>query len=74
MHVKVSFTDNRQSKQPGPEVIKIYTQLSWAWNFFLLINVKMPTVVLTLMTGKNNILGVTEPETAELLDIFILGA
>ena len=40
---------------PGPEVIKLFpfsTQVSM--NFFLLINVKMPTIVgiLTLMSGK----------------------
>ena len=33
-------------------------------NFFLIINVKMPTIVgiLTLMSRKNGILGVSEPE------------
>ena len=44
----------------GPEVIKLFScsaQLSI--KFFLLINVKMPTIVgiLTLMSGKNSILG-----------------
>ena len=34
------------------------------------INVKMPT--LTLMSRKNRILGSSEPENAEFLDIFIL--
>ena len=48
----------------GPEVIKLFscsTQLSM--NFSPLINVKMPTIVgiLTCMSGKNNILGLTEP-------------
>ena len=48
---------------PGPEVIKLFscsTQLSM--KFFLLINVKMPTIVgiLTFMSGKNNILGLSE--------------
>ena len=48
----------------GPEVIKLFscsTQLSM--KFSLLINVKMPTIVgiLTCMSGKNNILGLTEP-------------
>ena len=61
--------------EPGPEVIKLFscsTQLSM--NFFLLINVKMPTVVgiLTFMSGKNNILGLSELKKAEFLDIFIL--
>ena len=48
----------------GPEVIKLFscsTQLSM--KFSPLINVKMPTIVgnLTCMSGKNNILGLTEP-------------
>ena len=40
--------------------------------FFLLINVKMPTVVgiLTFMNRKNSILGLSEPKKAEFLDIF----
>ena len=47
----------------GPEVIKLFscsTQLSM--KFSPLINVKMPTIVgiLTYMSGKNNILGLTE--------------
>ena len=59
----------------GPEVIKHFscsTQLSM--KIFLLINVKMPTIVgiLTFMSGKNNILGLFEPKKAEFLDIFIL--
>ena len=48
----------------GPEVIKLFscsTQLSM--KFSPLIDVKMPTIVgiLTYMSGKNNILGLTEP-------------
>ena len=48
---------------PGPEVIKLFscsTQLSM--KFSPLIHVKMPTIVgiLTCMSGKNNILGLTE--------------
>ena len=50
----------------GPEIIKLFscstqlTQLSI--KFFLLINVKMPTIVgiLTFMKGKNSILGLSE--------------
>ena len=42
--------------------------------FFLLINVKMPTYIgiLTFMSRKNSILGLSEPEkkNAEFLDIF----
>ena len=50
---------------PGPEVIKLFscsTQLSM--RFFLLINVKMPTIVgiLTIMIGKNSILCLSEPK------------
>ena len=62
-------------KESGPEVIKKFscsTQLSI--NFFLVINVKMPTIVgiLTLMSGENNIQGLAEPKKAEFLDISIL--
>ena len=50
--------------RPGPEVIKLFscsTQLSM--NIFLLINVKMPTIVgmLTFMSGNNSTLGLSEP-------------
>ena len=60
-------------QQPGPEVIKHFscsTQLSM--KFFLSINVKMPTIVgiLAFMSGKNSILGLPEPKTAEFLDMF----
>ena len=43
-------------------------------NFFLLINVKMPTFVgiLTFVSGKNNSLCLSEPKKAEFHDIFIL--
>ena len=53
-------------------VIKNSTQLSM--KFFLLINVKMPTVVgiLTFMSRKNSIIDLSEPRKAEFLDIFIL--
>ena len=63
-------------RRPVPEVIKLFscsTQLSM--KFFLLINVKMPTIVgiLTFLSGKNSILGLSEfKKKAELLDIFIL--
>ena len=48
----------------GLEVIKLIpcsTQLSM--KFFLLINVKMPTIVgiLTFMSRKNSIIGLSEP-------------
>ena len=43
-------------------------------NFFLLINVKMPTVVgiSTFMSRKNSILGLSEAENDEFLVIFIV--
>ena len=49
----------------GPELIKLFscsTQLSM--EVFLLIYVKMPTIVgiLTFMRGKNSILGLSEPK------------
>ena len=55
--------------RPGPEVIKHFlrsTQLSM--KIFLLINVKMPTFVgiLTFMSGKNSILGLSEPKTSQI--------
>ena len=58
-----------------PKIIKLFScsaQLSM--KFFLLINVKMPTTVgiLTFMSGKNSIIGLSEPRKAEFLDIFIL--
>ena len=58
----------------GPEVIKLFlcsTQLSM--KFFLLINVKMPTIVgiLTFMSGKNSILGLSEPKNKQKFLIFL---
>ena len=43
--------------------------------FFLLINVKMPTTVvgiLTFLSRRNSVIGLAEPENIEFLDIFIL--
>ena len=59
----------------GSEVIILLlcsTQLGM--KFFLLINIKMPTIVgiLTFTSMKNSILGLSEPEKAEFLDISIL--
>ena len=41
-------------------------------NFFLLINVKMPTIVgiLTFMSGENSVLCLSEPKKAEFLGYF----
>ena len=60
--------------QSGPEVIKLFPcspQLSM--KFFLLINVKMPTIVgiLTFMSGKNSILGLSEPKKVSNFLIFL---
>ena len=62
-------------EQPGPEVIKLFscsTQMSM--EFFLLINVKMPTIVgiLTFMSGKIAFSAYLSLKKAEFLDIFIL--
>ena len=50
-------------KSPGPEVIKLFTCLTQQrMKFFLLINVKMPTIVgiSAFMSRKNSILGFSE--------------
>ena len=57
-------TLSQNRAKPGPRLIKLFscsTQLSM--KFFLLINVKMPAIVgiLTFMSGKNSILGLSEP-------------
>ena len=54
-----------QNIKPGPEVIKLFpcsTQLSM--KFFLLINVRMPTIVdiLTFINRKNSIINLSEPK------------
>ena len=62
------------SKESGPEVIKLF---SWATQlsikFFLLINVKMPTIVgiLTFMRGRIAFSAYLSLKKAEFLDIFI---
>ena len=55
--------------ESGLEVIKLFscsTQVSM--EFFLLINVKMPTIVgiLTFMSMKNNIPGLSEPKKSRI--------
>ena len=66
-----SFPNKHDSSpySPSPEVIKLClcsTQLSM--DFFLLINVKMPTIVgiLTFISRKNSIIGLSEPEKKPL--------
>ena len=66
---EVAFHVTQGAWVSGPEVIKLFpcsTQLSM--EFFLLINVKMPTIVgiLTFMSGKNSILGVSEPKKGQI--------
>ena len=63
-----------QTAGPGPEVIKHFscsTQLSM--KFFLLINVKMPRIVgiLTFMSRKKSIIGLSEPEKKLIFFIII---
>ena len=56
---------------------KTFFMLNWTEHeIFLLINVKLPTIVgiLTFMCGKNSILGLSEPEKCWLLDILYLWA
>ena len=52
----------------GYKNISCSTQLSM--KFYLLRNVKMPTIIsiLTFMSRKNSILGLSEPEKVEFLD------
>ena len=56
------------------KIISCSTQLSM--KFFLLINVEMPIIVgiLTFMSRKNSILGLSEAETVAFLDILYLYA
>ena len=63
------YGNKRHSAQPGPEIIKLFScspQLSI--KYFLLINVKMSTIVgiLTFMSGKNSILGLSEPKKCRI--------
>ena len=73
---RLSFVDHENSfitSEPGPEVIKLFscsTQLSM--KFFLFINVKMPTIVgiLTFISWKNSILGLSEPNKSQISRYF----
>ena len=59
-------------KEAGSEFIKLNsTQLSM--KFFLLINVKMPTIVgiLTFLSGKNSLLGLSKRKNADFLYFYI---
>ena len=62
------YKDTKERPKSGHEVIKLFScsnQLSM--KIFLLINVKMPTIVgiLTCMSGGNSILCLSEPKQAE---------
>ena len=75
MSTEYWFTDYEIQACPGSEVIKLFScSIQLSMKFFRLINVKMPTIVgiLTFMSRKNSIPGLSEPKEAEFLDIFIL--
>ena len=60
-------------EKPGPEVIKLLScSTQPRMKFFLLINVKMPTIVgiLTFMSRKNSIIGLSVPLNAEFFLYF----
>ena len=64
-NIETDRSGQTMHSQIRPRVIKLFscsTQLSM--NFFLLISVKIPTIVgiLTFMSGKNSILGLPEPK------------
>ena len=70
-----SLCQSRFIEFPGPKVIKLFpcsTQLRM--KFFLLINVRMPFMsigILTFMSGKNSILGLSEPKKRTNFLIFL---
>ena len=71
---KLASTDGDSFGSTGPEVKQKTSCSTQLRMIFLLINVKMPTVVgiFTFMSRKNSILGLTEPEKSELLDFLCL--
>ena len=74
-HCSYNELEAHVTARPGPEVIKHFScsrQLSM--NFFLLTNVKTPTIVgiLTFVSRKNSIIDLSKPEKAEFLHMFIL--
>ena len=60
--------------KPGPKVKFFSGSTKLSMNFFLLIYVKMPTIVgiSTFMSRKSSVLGLSDPEKAEFFYIFIL--
>ena len=67
-----NFTFISDYKTQGYKTFLCSTQLST--KFFLLINVKMPTIVgiFTFMSRKNSNLGLSKPKKAKFLDIGIV--
>ena len=60
-------------QNPGPEVIKLFScSTLLSMKCFLLINVKMPTIVgiLTFMSRQNSIIGLSDTKKDEFLDTF----
>ena len=65
IHVAPRIKTRGGINRSGPEVIKLFScSIQLSMKFFLLINVKMPTIVgiLTFMSRKNNIPSLSEPE------------
>ena len=65
-HVGKLFAIEAKDLARGYKAFSCSAQLSI--KFFLLINVKMPTIIgiLTFMSGKNSILGLSEPEKSQI--------
>ena len=60
----LSFPTGRLGWDLVPRLLKISCSTQLSMNYFLLINIKMPTIVgiLTLMSRKNSIVGFSEPD------------
>ena len=58
---------------PGPEVVKIFMVNPAEYEHFLLINIKMPSIlgISTFMDRKTSILGLSEPDKNKYIDIFM---
>ena len=76
--MRVTFLFSRHSTKQVPNLnwprgYNFFMLNSTENDIFLLINVKIPTIVgiLTFISRKNSFLGLSEPEKAEFLDIFI---
>ena len=74
LHI-VSANKRTAGTKTGPEVIKNSCSTHMSMKIFLLINVKVPTIIgiLTFMSRKNSIPGKSEPEEAGFfVYVFIL--